>query len=178
MNMRRTLIVFLLSTTAAFARPQHFIVQPDHVLSQADIADLAARGIDVQRVLPGPRYLVRADDAIAVANEGRVEHFGAAHKIAASAFHAASRGTAFTTVRLLFHDDVSFEDAQSTIENAGGAIERPIATRFDAPRALTARVPSTAVTVLANDERVFGIYGPRHRIKAQNAVAAQVSHVT
>ena len=157
---------------------QHFILKPDHVLSQADMSELAARGIQVQRVLSGARYIVRADSANAVASEGHAEHFGAAHKIAASAYHAASRGTAFTTVRLLFHDDVSFADAQAAVENAGGAVERVLATDFDPPRALTVRIPSTAVTQLANDERVFGIYGPPHRIKAQNAVAAQLSHVT
>ena len=31
---------------------------------------------------------------------------------------------------------------------------------------------------LADDERVFGIYGPRRAIKADNAIAAQLSHVT
>src|SRR5438067_4905950 len=159
--MRKTLVLFaFFLSAAAFARPQHFILQPDHVLSQADIADLAARGVEVQRVLPNARYLVRADNAEVVASEGRVEGFGASHKIAASAYHAATRGTAFTTVRLLFHDDVSFQDALSAVENAGGAIERPLATDFERPRVLTVRIPSTAVTQLASDERVFGIYGP------------------
>ena len=171
-------IVLFFAAAVAVAAPQHFILQPDHVLSQTEIAGLATRGVDVQRVLPGARYLVRADNADAIANEGRFEYFGAAHKIAPSAAHFAARGLAFTTVRLVFHDDVSFEDARNAIENAGGTIERPLTTDFDPARVLTARVPSTAITSLANDERVFGIYGPPHRIKAQNAVAAQLSHVT
>src|SRR6266568_2423587 len=74
-SMRNLLILaFVLTTAGVFAdvgRPQtdnrqpttdnaarsaayyHFIVQPEHVLTTADIADLAARGIEVQRVLPG-----------------------------------------------------------------------------------------------------------------------------
>ena len=140
---------------AAFARPQHFILQPDHVLTQADIADLAAQGVDVQRVLPGARYLVRADSADDVASEGRVERFGASHKIAASAYHFAAQGLAFTTVRVVFHDDVSFDDAREAIEGAGGTIARPLTADFDPPRAITARISSTAVTTLADDERVF-----------------------
>src|ERR1700726_1410693 len=96
-------IALFFSAAVAVAAPQHFILQPDHVLSQTEIAELAAQGIDVQRVLPGARYLVRADNADAIANEGRVEYFGAAHKIAPSAAHFAARGLAFTTVRLVFH---------------------------------------------------------------------------
>src|SRR5438128_1609452 len=181
--MRRSLIslAFFLTAAVALARPQHFIVQPQHVLSTADIADLAARGIEVQRVLPGPRYLVRAEDRGVIEADTRireVEPFSAARKIASSAYRAAARGDAFTTVRLLFHDDVTFADAQNAIEAAGGSIERPLAVDFDLPHGITARIPSTAVTQLANDERVFGIYGPPHHVKSENAVAAQLSHVT
>src|SRR5437667_4131136 len=46
------------------------------------------------------------------------------------------------------------------------------------PHRLVARVPSTAVAHLANDDRVFGIYGPPLHPKSDNAVAAQLSHVT
>src|SRR5205809_1293727 len=172
--------ILLFAATAALARPQHFIVEPDHILSPAEIADYAAQGIDVQHVLPGARYLVRAD-AAELASEKHlvtVEHYDASHKIAAAALHAATRGTAFTTVRILFHDDVAFADAERAVEGAGGQIARPLATGFDQPQVLTVRVPSTAVAGLAQDERVFGIYGPPLRIKAQNAVAAQLSHVT
>src|SRR6266540_4771524 len=136
--MRRILIPLLfLFAVAASARPQHFIVHPEHVLTTTDIADLAARGIEVQRVLPGPRYLVRATDERVIAADSRVrnvEHFSAAKKVAVSAYHAAARGTAFTNVRLLFHDDVSFAEAQSAIESVGGAVEHPLAPNFDSSR--------------------------------------------
>jgi len=178
------LAVLLISTIPAIyaaSVAQHFIVQPEHVLTTADIADLAARGIEVQRVLPGPRYLVRAEEEDVIIADPRVrsvERFSAARKVAASAYHVAARGRAFTNVRLLFHDDVSFADAQRTVLQAGGTIERPLAADFDLPHGITARIPSAAVTQLANDERVFGIYGPAHRIKPDNAIAAQLSHVT
>ena len=158
---------------------QHFIIQPDHILTPAEIADFATRGIEVQHVLPGVRYLVRANaEEIASERHLRAEHYGALHKIAATASHAAARGTAFATVRILFHDDVAFVDAQQAVESAGGEITRPLTVDFDQPHVLTVRVPSTAVASLAQDERVFGVYGPPLRIKAQNAVAAQLSHVT
>src|SRR5581483_4829147 len=155
--------------------------EPDHVLTTADIADLAARGIEVQRVLPGPRYVVRADNLATVAADPRVrkvQRFSAASKIAPAALHAAAQANAFTRVRLMFHDDVTFDEAQAAIENAGGMIERPLATAFEQPHVITARIPTTSISELASDDRVFGIYGPPHRIKIANDVAAQVSHVT
>ncbi|HUJ13117.1 MAG TPA: S8 family serine peptidase, partial [Thermoanaerobaculia bacterium] len=159
----------------------HFIVTPARVLTPADIADLATRGIDVQRVLPGPRYLVRMANAVAIENDPRVrsiERLAASHKIAPAAAHEAAQAMAFIRVRLLFNDEVSFADAASAIEDAGGTIEQPLQSGFDLPHGLTARIPSTSVMKLANDDRVFGIYGPPHRIAVENATAAALSHVT
>ena len=185
-------LTFAFALTASVAYPaqttdhrqqttlQHYIIQPDHILSQAEIAGYAARGVVVQHILPGARYMVRADAEELAGDRHlvQVENYGASHKIAAAAYRAATRGTAFTTVRILFHDDVNFADAQNAVQAAGGEIARPLTTDFDQPQVLTARVPSTAVTALAQDERVFGIYGPPLRIREDNAVAAQLSHVT
>src|SRR5438552_8797013 len=180
--MRRSLIslAFFLTAAVALARPQHFVVQPEHVLTTGDIADLAARGIEVQRVLPGRRYLVRAESGEAIESDPRVrhvEHFSAAKKIAPSALHVAAQSRAFTNVRILFHDDVSFADAQGAIKQAGGTIERSFQADLDQPHGITARIPSTAIMQLADDERVFGIYGPPRAITVDNAIAAQLSHV-
>jgi hypothetical protein len=180
--MRRLLIAFVLLTPAfAWAqRPQHYLVQTDHVLQPADLADLAARGIEVQHVLPDHRYLIRAESADVLEGEVRlrsVEAYLPARKIAASAYREAARAHVFATVRVRFHDDVAFEDAQNAIEQAGGTIEQPLSVGFEFPHGLVARVPSATVAQLARDERIFGIYGPRLRPKNDNAVAAQLSHV-
>src|SRR5579872_1799687 len=169
------------TTDNAARRAAHFVLTPNRVLTTADIADLAARGIEVQRVLPGPRYVVRAESAGEVAADPRVrtvERFASTKKIAPSALHAAAQAKAFTRVRLMFHNDVAFDEAQSAIEHAGGAIERPLQTDFELPHVVTARIPTASITTLASDDRVFGIYGPPHRIKVENDVAANVSHVT
>jgi len=176
--------VILIALALAVAIPgpaRHYIVQAQHVLLPADVADLAARGIEVQRVLPERRYLVRTDDVDALEHEGRirnVEAYSSSKKIAASAYRQAAGGRAFSVVRLMFHDDVTFEDARAAIESAGGTIDRPLTVDFELPHRLQARVPSTAIGQLANDERVFAIYGPPLRIKEENAVAAQLSRVT
>ena len=111
-----------------------------------------------------------------VAHAGLSNDF--ARKISPSAYRAAAAGHPFATVRLLFRDDVALAVAALPIAEAGGTVVRTLAYDFEGPHRLTARVPSTAVEKLAADDRVLGIYGPSLHVKADNAVAAQRSHVT
>src|SRR5207245_9492267 len=104
-----------LAPTPLAAAAQHFVVDAEHVLRPDDIADLARHGVEVQRVLPDHRYLVRAASADLLEGDvriARVDSYTASRKIARSAYHAAARGNAFTTVRLVFPNEVSFDDAQ------------------------------------------------------------------
>src|SRR5207244_12862769 len=100
------------------------------------------------------------------------------HKIAPSAYAEAAKGKAFARVRVMFHDEVGLDEARAAIESAGGALDAPLATQWQLPNTLVARVPSGEVQTLARDERVFGIYGPPLRVQATNAVAAGISKVT
>jgi len=170
------ILVFLAATLHA-APPQHFILDPDHVLRPDEISDLAARGVEVQRVLPDHRYLVRAPDAGVMAG-AKVDPYTATRKIAPSAYRAATRGNAFTTVRLMFHNDVSFDEAQRALASIGGTVDRPLTFDFELPHGVVARVPSNALMQLADDDRVFAVYGPPLHVKSDNAVAASLSHVT
>jgi len=160
---------------------RHFVVQTSHVLRPDEKAALEARGVEIQHVLPDNRYLVRAVDARQIESDPRVEsvaHYGASKKIAPSAAHAAAAGRAFTRVGLVFHDDVTFDDARAAIEAAGGTIDQPLAIDFESPHRLIATIPSTALETLAADERVFGIYGPPLRPAINNSLAASLSSVT
>ena len=163
-----TLLLLAATTT-------HFVLNADHVLRPDEVSDLAARGVEIQRVLPDHRYLVHAANAVAMPE---ATAYTAAKKIAPSAYRAATRGNAFTTVRLMFHNDVSFDEAQRALASAGGTIDRPLTFDFELPHGVVARVPSTALVQLAEDDRVFAVYGPPLHVKADNAVAAQLSHVT
>jgi subtilisin family serine protease len=104
--------------------------------------------------------------------------YDASRKIARAAYTEAAKGKAFAQLRILFQPEVTFEEAQAAIDAVGGTIDTPLATAFTHPQRLTVRVPSTAVTQLAEDEKVFGVYGPPLRVKSLNAVAAQISKVT
>ena len=164
-------LLLLAAVSLSPERPQHFVIDAEHVLRPDEIADLSARGIEIQRVLPERRYLVRAASEDAVAADirvARVQRWDISRKIAASAYRTATRGNAFATVRLVFHDDVSFEDAQDAVTAAGGFVDRPLAIDFDSPHRTTAKIPSTSLTQLAEDDRVFAIYGPPLRIKRDN----------
>ena len=140
-------LLFLAAVAMPSDRPHHFIIQPEHVLRAEEIAELAAKGVEVQRVLPDHRYLVRAAESDLVERDPRfakVEAFGASKKIARSAIRAAARGNAFTTVRLLFHNDVAFDDAEQALTAIGGAAEKPLTFDFELPHGMVARIPSTA----------------------------------
>ena len=162
-------LLFLAVTTT------HFILAPDHVLSSDEISDLTARGVEIQRVLPNHRYVVRASNAELVP---AATAYTATKKIAPSAYRAATRGTAFTTVRLMFHNDVSFDEAQRALAAIGGTVDRPLTFDFELPHGVVAKVPSSALMQLADDDRVFAVYGPPLHVKSDNAVAASLSHVT
>ena len=160
---------------------RHYILESDVPLDAAASAELAAEGIDVQQPMANHRYLVRIRDGAAVPSDARIRSlraYDASHKIARDAYAEAAKGKAFARLRILFQKDVTLEDAQSAIEAVGGTIETPFAVASPERQRLTVRIPSSATLTLAQDERVFGVYGPPLHIKSLNAVAAQISNVT
>ncbi|HSY48242.1 MAG TPA: S8 family serine peptidase [Thermoanaerobaculia bacterium] len=183
--MRRHLVaafVLLFLPRFAHALPaQHFILESAVPLDAAASAELAAQGIEVQQPLANHRYLVRMRDDAAVPTDARIRSlkaYDASRKIARAAYAEAAQGKAFARLRIVFHQEVTFEEAQRAIDAVGGTIETPLSFAYEHPQRLTVRVPSGAVTGLANDERVFGVYGPPLHPRSLNAVAAMLSHVT
>jgi subtilisin family serine protease len=159
---------------------RHYILESTSPLDAAASSELAAQGVEVQQPLANHRYLVRMRDGV-VPEDARIRSlrpYDAPHKIARSAYAEASQGKAFARLRIMFHADVTFADAQNAIDAAGGTIESPFAVVAANPQRMTVRIPSSAVMTLANDERVFGIYGPPLHPRALNAVAAAISNVT
>jgi hypothetical protein len=161
--------------------PTHYIVQAEHVLRPEEQAQLAAEGVEVQHFLPGNRYVVRTTNRDSLDADPRLQSVATiapSKKLHPTAYADVARGRAFARLRLLFHDDVSFEDAQRAIETVGGFVERPLAVDFDVPHGLQARIPSTSLSRLAADDRIFAIYGGPLRPATDNAQAAALSHVT
>jgi hypothetical protein len=187
---RILLILSLLVSTTAFAnevpervlRGRHYILETEHVLRDSEREEYASRGISIQRALPGNRYVVRATDDTELAGDPNVRRFDAvapSRKLHRSALHAAATSrTAFTRVSVMFYNDVTYPDAQNAIARAGGAVDRPFATRFEPLRRISARVPIGSLDAIASDERVFAIIGPMPRMKSNNADAGALSSVT
>jgi hypothetical protein len=161
---------------------RHFILEAQHVLSDAERASLASEGVTIQRGLPEGRYLIRVaagspfDDS-----DPRVRVLAlmtVADKLQRSAYHAASRGLAFARLKVLFHDDVAIGDAIDAVTSAGGTIERPLSTEFGPLRSLMVQLPSDSLQQFAADERVMLVYGALpHQAVAYNAQAAAQSKV-
>jgi subtilisin family serine protease len=164
------------------SRPmRHYILESDVPLDAVASAALAAEGIDVQQPMANHRYLVRMADGVALPHDARIRSlraYDASQKIARAAYAEAAKGKAFARLRILFQKDVTFEEAQAAIEAVGGTIDMPLDAAIARPSRLTVRIPSSATLALAQDERVFGVYGPPLHIRKLNAVAAQLSNVT
>jgi hypothetical protein len=167
-----------------FAGARHFILEAQHPLRAEERASLAAEGVDVEQTLTNGRYLV------AIANDSSVDEYdprvrtlvrlAASTKVQPSAYHEAAKAKPFATVRVLFSDRVSIDDAREAIEAAGGSLLEPLMPEFspNLPKRLVALVPSSAILTLADDERVLTIYGPPLRFKSDNATSALLSNVT
>jgi subtilisin family serine protease len=164
------------------SRPmRHYILESAVPLDAAASAELAAEGIDVQQPMANHRYLVRMRDDAGAPHDARIRSlraYDAPHKIARAAYAEAAKGKAFARLRVLFQKDVTFEEAQAAIAAVGGTITTPLDAALARPSRLTVLIPSASTQALAEDERVFGVYGPPLRVRKLNAVAAQLSNVT
>src|SRR5437764_4585136 len=162
-DMRQTLLFsLLLAATSAFALPPengernitHFILVPQHALQPDEIADLQAKGVTIGRTLGANRYMARVRDLDAVADDLRIrslQPFDATRKIARSAYAQAATASAFGAFRVVFHDEVTLEEARAAIEAAGGSDPSPMATTWRLPNTIAALVPVGALQTLASD---------------------------
>ncbi|HVS32127.1 MAG TPA: S8 family serine peptidase [Thermoanaerobaculia bacterium] len=183
------LVLLLLSSPAAAdrigdpprlraAEGRHFVLQPARALSEADVAALAAGGVQVERPLADGRYLVRVRPGRVAQVDGVMSPLSAERKIFRAAYREATSGKQYARVNVLFHDDVPFEEARRVIESAGGALENAFQVGYAAPVRIPALVPSSALMKVAGDERVLVIHGPmRLRQVVDNALSAQISNV-
>jgi hypothetical protein len=179
-SMRRFLPLILFAC-ALPAAAEHFILRTEHTLRPAERAELEASGIEILQVLPDQKYIVRSANARALDDDPRVvalESIAPAKKIARSAYREAALARPFARIRLVFHDDVSYAEAAAAIARVGGTLDAPLDTQYVLPQRLQARIPFATLTDLAADDRVFAVYGPPLKIGIDNALAAQLSHVT
>ena len=194
MRIRSILFAVLIPLTVAAAErgpidreheplgARHYILQPQHVLSDAERAELAAKGVKIQRALPEGRYVisVAADSAFddSDVHVRSLSPVTVSDKLQRSAYRAATRGLAFARLKVLFHEDVSVEDAVAAVEAVGGSPEQPLSVEFGPLRSMTVQVPSESLQQFAADERVMMVYGGLpHRAIDYNAQAAALSKV-
>ncbi|MBV8519866.1 MAG: S8 family serine peptidase [Acidobacteria bacterium] len=195
--MRRLPIVFvlLLATSTLFAaerfdrdsglardniRARHVILQPEQPLTDADRAELRAKGIDVQHPLTGGRWVARVTASAEASGDARIaslEPLGADRKILHSALKDLGRGRAWANLAVLFHDDVAFDEARNAILAAGGQLD-PLTVKYLPSQRIEARIAPSAVATLAADDRVLAISGrPRHGLTELNTEAGSLAKV-
>lgn len=158
---------------------RHVILRPAAPLTETDRAELAGKGILVQRPTTEGRYLARvAENASDDSRIAALEPLSAEEKIHSSAFREAARGSVWANVSVYFHDDIRFENARGAILASGGALQDVLAVGFTPMRQLRAKIPPFALTTLAADDRVLMISGPRNlKVQTHNVNAAHAAHV-
>ena len=155
------------------------IVHPAQALSEADRAELAAKGVTIRQALSGGRYLARVTGDVDDARILSVEALTPERKLHRSAIREAARGRSSIAVHVIFDDNVTFDDARNAVLAAGGAIDDILATSFLPSQRIEARIAPHALTALAADDRVLAVAGGRAlKIGTNNAVTAAMSHVT
>jgi hypothetical protein len=182
-----SLLVFASIATAAPANrggepraSRHAVLTPARALTDTDRAELAKQGIEVSAPLANGRMIVRVaenaslDDARIVS----IEALRPEHKIHGSAYREFAQGRTMARVNVVFHKDVDYETARASILAAGGQLD-PFRTRFSPSQRVEAKVPSAALEALAADDNVLAVAGIRNlKVRSDNAVSAQLSHVT
>ncbi|HYC62803.1 MAG TPA: S8 family serine peptidase [Thermoanaerobaculia bacterium] len=157
------------------------VLRPHQALSDADIADLASRGVKVRRALSGGRYIARVTDEAVAYNDDRIasaELMTPRMKMHRSVVHEAARAKPYMRVSVIFHDDVAFDSARNAVLAAGGALDDVFRVKYRPGRRIAATIPPAALEALAADERVLTIVGvPRKQPRAENLVSALVSQV-
>ncbi|HUR81933.1 MAG TPA: S8 family serine peptidase [Thermoanaerobaculia bacterium] len=181
--MRRLVLLAVLAVPL-FAGPREiekaprraWVLHPAAALTEADQSVLAQQGINVLHALPGGRYLARVRDGVVPQIEA--EPLTAEMKLSPSAIHAAASGAPIANVNVVFNRDVTFDEARAAILAAGGAMD-VLALGYLPSHRIEAKIPTNALLAVAEDQRVFAIAGRRNpKIAAENAVTAQLSHVT
>ena len=192
--MRRVpaLLAVLLIATASFAvEPttprarretslRHMVLHASGPLTPADRQELAAKGVIVQRALQNGRYLARVAEGRTIddARVTAIEPLTADQKISRSARREAGRGRTWAELNVFFHEDVSFDDARTTLLAAGAAID-PLLLDFVPPRRIVVKIAPQSLEALAADDRVQALTGPiRFKVRSDNAKAAALSRAS
>lgn len=190
--MRRIslLAILLISTTVfaadpierergGFGRGRHFVLETNGPLTDAQRADLAARGVDIQHALTNGRLLARVADSASLPAGMRIAPLSVDEKLHRGARKEISRAREHAHLNVIFHKDVTFDEARTAIAAAGGSLFDPLATQFAPMQRVQAFIPAVTVRALAEDDRVMAIAGPvRFRMQSDNAKSAELAHVT
>lgn len=176
--MRRAILAsFVLLFTAVSSFAAHFVYSPEKALTDSDRAELASRGLVVERVLAGGRYLVKG--AAATESIEGLEPLTPERKLLRTAVREIAKGNPVARVRVMFHEDVTFDQAEQAVLAAGATFADPLERKLGVMQQIDVLVPSPAVNALASDDRVFVIAGaPLTKVRSDNSVTAALSHVT
>jgi len=190
--MRRLSVVLslLILAVASHAAPasrsgepratRHEVLAPTHALTDADRAELAAKGIVIGAPMADGKHVVRVavDANVDDPRIASLTPIEPEQKIDPSALHSFAIGRTTARVNVVFHKDVDYDTARTAILAAGGIVD-PLKTRFSPSQRVEISISSPGLQALAANDDVLAIVGVRNlKVRSDNAITAQVMHVT
>lgn len=165
------------------AESSYHILKAGHPLRPAERLALEQIGCRVLRELGEGQYIVKlepasSDRVVAEPFIDTVQPIPRSWRVTPSAERELARFDPVARLNVLFHEDVTFEQARGIVTAAGGFFTSPLITDFQLPRRLEITIPDLNVDALAESEGVLQLHGPIPQIKAMNAGAANLSSVT
>jgi hypothetical protein len=162
---------------------RHLFLRTEHPLLPQEREALESQGCRIVREVGGRDYIINvaSRDRAAVSAEpfvAGISAIPASWRLHRSSIREAARFTGYARLNVLFHDDVSFDQARTAVLEAGGWIDSPLEVGFRIPRRLEIVLPDQNLDALAASDAVMQVHGRMPPIKNMNANAAAMSSVT
>lgn len=156
---------------------RHAIISFEHTVLPHEREIFAASGVRIVSELGDRTYVARIRNGRLPRELGitLVREIEPESKIYPSARQALTSLEPFVKAQIVFHRDISFEQASEVIRMVAGVAER---NRFSYPNTVVATLPRAAIERLAERDEVAQVHSLRRRIVSQNLNAANLSSVT
>ena len=197
MRLRAALSLVLLLSPSAWAgirerdpearesrrEARHLLLRAEHPLLPQEREALESKGCRIVREVGGRDYIINVAprDRATISAEPYVAGIStipASWRLHHSSVREVAKFSGQARLNVLFHDDVSFEQARAAVLEAGGWMESPLEVGFRIPRRLEIVLPDQNLDALAASDAVMQVHGRMPPIKHMNLNAANMSSVT
>lgn len=179
---RLSFLALVLISVPTFAAndKRHVLVKLAAPLTTSTRAELARDGLALGKPVAGGGYIAVVRPGANFENDPRIasiEPLAAQKKVHHTAKREAARPQLAAELDVVFHEDVTLDEARAAIDEVGGSYDA-LLPRFLYGHRLIAHVPGNKLSALANDDRVLTIAeATQRRVTPRNLTSAMLSRV-